>query len=102
MSADSDEVAPSVAELDQLSTEDLRERAFARAEHAHDVSFFWDLITHLRASEEFAADDASAGSIGEGINDVIFGVRELLGRHHEGPQEPLLRARYIAYLRTGD
>jgi hypothetical protein len=101
MSADSDEAVPSVAELDQLSTDDLRERAFAHAEHSRDVGFFWDLITHLRASEEFAADDASAGSIGEGINDIIAGVRELLG-HHESSQEPLLRARYIAYIRTGD
>jgi hypothetical protein len=101
MSADTGEGTPSVSELDQLSTHDLRERAFARAEHEHDVGFFWDLITHLRASEDFAADDASAGSLGEGISEIISGVRELLG-HQEGPQEPLLRARYIAYLRTGD
>jgi hypothetical protein len=101
MSADSGEVTPSVSELDQLSTHDLRERAFAKAEHERDVGFFWDLVTHLRASEGFAADDASAGGIGEGISEVISGVRELLGGH-EGDDEPLLRARYIAYLRTGD
>jgi hypothetical protein len=100
MSGDTGDGVPSVAELDELSTDDLREQAFARAEHHHDVGFFWDLITHLRASEDFAADDASAGSIGESISEAISGVRELLG-HHEGPQEPLLRARYIAYLRTG-
>jgi hypothetical protein len=101
MSGDSGEAAPSVAELEKLSTHELREQAFARAEHHRDVGFFWDLITHLRSSEDFAADDASAGSIGEGISDVISGVRELLGGH-ESTQEPLLRARYIAYLTTGE
>jgi hypothetical protein len=99
MSADSDDGALSVAELEQLSTHDLRERAFAQAERGRDVGFFWDLVTHLRASEDFAAEDASAGSIGGGVSEIIAGVRELLGGH-EGAQEPLLRARYIAYLST--
>jgi hypothetical protein len=101
MSSDSSDDVPSVAELDLLSTHDLRERAFAQAEHKHDARFFWDLVTHVRASEDFAADDASAGSIGGGISEIISGVRELMGSHEDPEQEPLMRARYIDYLRTG-
>jgi hypothetical protein len=98
MSADTGSGAPSVSELDQLSTHDLRERAFARAEHARDVGFFWDLVKHLRSSESFGSDDGSAGGLGESITGVVELVNELLG-NHDGSLEPLLRARYIDYIR---
>ncbi|HVT21008.1 MAG TPA: hypothetical protein VHE57_06440 [Mycobacteriales bacterium] len=90
------------AALDALPTAELRERAFDKAEHAHDVGFFWDLIKHLRASESIGSDDGSAGGLGEGISGAIELVRDLLGRHDES-MEPLLRARYIDYLsKAGD
>jgi hypothetical protein len=98
MSADTGEDAPSVSELDQLSTQDLRERAFARAEHKRDVGFFWDLVKHLRATEDFSSDDGSAGGLGGSITGVVELVNELLG-NHDGSLEPLLRARYIDYIR---
>jgi hypothetical protein len=89
---------PSVEELDRLSTEELRRRAFDRAEGSHDVGFFWDLIRHLPPAENVAAEDASAGHITGGIAEVVETVRELLG-HDLGETEPLLRARFIDYLR---
>jgi hypothetical protein len=89
------------AELDALSTHELRERAFAAAERKHDLGFFWDLLKHLESSESFGADDGSAGGLGESITGVVELVSELLGRH-DGSLEPLLRARYISYLQTGD
>jgi hypothetical protein len=92
---------PDLAELDALPTDELRERAFARAERHHDVGFFWDLIKHLRTVESLGADDGSAGGLGETITSAIDLTRELLGKHG-GTLEPLLRARYIDYLRTGD
>jgi len=98
MSADAGDGVPSVSELDQLSTHDLRERAFARAEHERDVGFFWDLVKHLKSSESIGADDGSAGGLGESITGVVELVNELLG-NHDGSMEPLLRARYIDYLR---
>jgi hypothetical protein len=94
----SDEQRPSVEELDRLSTEDLRQRAFERAEHQHDVGFFWDLIKHLPSSDDIAAEDASSGNITGGIADAIEMVRELMGRGL-GETEPLVRARFIDYLR---
>jgi hypothetical protein len=84
--------------LDALTTSELRERAFTKAEHSHDIGFFWDLVKHLGASEAIGSDDGSAGGLGEGIGGAIGLVRDLLGRHEEA-SEPMLRARYIDYLK---
>jgi hypothetical protein len=92
---------PSVADLDALSTDELRHRAFALAEGKHDVGFFWDLMKHLRAASDIAAEDASAGHITGSISEAIDAVRELL-TGDVGDDEPMLRARYIDYIRTGD
>ena len=92
------EERPSVEELDRLSTEELRQRAFERAEHKRDVGFFWDLIKHLPPTEDIASEDASAGNITAGLADLVEIVRELMGRDL-GDTEPLIRARFIAYLR---
>jgi hypothetical protein len=96
-----DATRPSIAELEALSTQQLREQAFAAAEHHRDLGFFWGLVKHLNSSEEFAADDGSAGGLGESITGAVELVSELLGRH-DGSMEPLLRARYISYLHTGE
>ena len=89
---------PSVEELDQLSTEQLRHRAFELAEQRHDVGFFWDLVKHLEPSHELAREDGSAGHITGGFADLVEVVRGLLGRDL-GDTEPLVRARFIDYLR---
>jgi hypothetical protein len=88
----------SVADLDALSTDQLRERAFSKAEHKRDVGFFWDLMKHLRAGEDLGGDDGSAGGLGQSITGLVELVTELLG-NHDGSLEPLLRARYIDYLK---
>ena len=92
---------PTVEELDSLSTEQLRHRAFERAEGKHDVGFFWDLLRHLPPAENVAAEDASAGHITGGIAEAIEAVREMFG-HDLGEDEPLVRARFIDYLRKPD
>jgi hypothetical protein len=89
---------PSVAELDALSTEELRRRAFDRAEHKHDVKFFWDVLTHLPPTEGVAVEDGSSGNITGGIAEAVQAARELMGRDL-GEVEPLVRARFIDYLR---
>jgi hypothetical protein len=90
---------PSVEELDQLSTEQLRRRAFDRAEKRHDIGFFWDLVKHLEPSHDLAREDGSAGHIAGGLAEVVEVVREMLGRDL-GDNEPLVRARFIDYLRA--
>jgi hypothetical protein len=92
---------PSVEELDRLSTEELRQRAFDRAESKRDVAFFWDLVRHLPPAENVATEDGSAGNITGGIAEAVEAVRELFGADL-GPTEPLVRARFIDYLRERD
>ncbi len=84
-------------DLESLSTDDLRHKAFEKARAAHDVGFFWDLVKHLRSSASFAAEDGSGGGLTGSITDAIEIVRELMGKDL-GAEEPLLRARFVDYL----
>jgi hypothetical protein len=88
---------PSFAELDALPTEELRERAFARARQHRDVKFFWSVLKHLPDSDEAAELDGAPNSIGPTIDEAVALWRELEGRSL-GDQEPLLRAAFIDYL----
>jgi len=85
-------------DLDTLSTDDLRHRAFDKAQGAHDVGFFWDLAKHLRASRALAGEDGSGGGLTGSITEAVELVRELLGKDL-GADEPLVRARFLDYLR---
>jgi len=90
--------APTLAELDALTTEELRERAFHLATHRRDVGFFVQVIRLLPASEDAGDNiDGSLGSIGESITDLVGLWREFTG-HGLGENEPLLRAEFIDYL----
>lgn len=86
--------------LDELSTEELRRRAFALAEQRRDVGFFWDLVRHLPPSAAVAGEDASAGHVTASIAEAIELLRELFGKGGFGEAEPLLRARFLDYLRA--
>lgn len=83
--------------LDDLTTEELRVRAFDKARDAHDLGFFWDLVKHLRASSALSAEDGSAGALTGSISEAVDLVRELMGKGL-GDDEPLLRARFLDYL----
>ena len=87
-------------QLDDLPTEQLRQRAFEKAEQAHDVGFFWDLVKHMRGSSAIASEDGSAGHITGSITELVHLVRELTGKEPLGNDEPLLRARFVDYLRS--
>ncbi len=87
------------ADLDELTTEELRRRAFDKAQAAHDLHFFWDLIRHTHGSRAIAAEDGSSGGITGSITELITVSRELMG-HGFGEDEPLLRARFLDYLRA--
>jgi hypothetical protein len=95
--AHSTEGAGTADQLETLSTDELRHRAFAKAEHNHDIGFFWDLIKHLPEGESLSADDGSLGGLSEGLSGAIALATHRLGEH-ESALEPLLRARYIDYL----
>lgn len=86
-------------DLDELTTEELRRKAFDKAQSGHDLHFFWDLTTHLRASRAIAAEDGSGGGITGTLAELVELARELSGKGL-GEDEPLVRARFLDYLRT--
>ena len=85
------------AELDALPTEELRERAFAKARGKRDISFFWSVFKHLPDSDEASELDGAPNSIGPTVDEFVALWREMTG-HGYGEQEPLLRAAFIDYL----
>jgi hypothetical protein len=86
-----------VAELAGLSTEELRQRAFAKARRRGDVRFFWSLLQHLPHADDAESLDGSLGAVGATVDDAVALWRELTG-HGYGESEPLLRAAFIDYL----
>ena len=86
-------------DLNDLTTEELRRRAFDKAQSAHDVHFFWDLAKHLRGSHSLATEDGSGGGITGSLADLVDLARELMGKGF-GDDEPLVRARFLDYLRA--
>jgi hypothetical protein len=85
------------ADLDELSTEQLRERAFAKARRKLDLGFFWDLFQHLPTSPE--TEEREPADLGAAIDDTVQLWREFTG-HKYGDAEPLIRAKFIDYLTT--
>lgn len=88
---------PSFAELDALSTEELRERAFALARERRDAGFFWDVLRHLPDADEAAALDGAPNAIGNEIDEAVALWRQFTGHGYE-ESAPLLRAAFIDYL----
>jgi hypothetical protein len=86
-----------LAALDQLSTEELRERAFTLARQRHDVRFFWSLFQHLPTADDAEALDGSPSAIGGTIDDALELWRQFSG-HGLTETEPLLRAAFVDYL----
>jgi len=86
-------------DLHELTTDELRRRAFDKAQSAHDLGFFWDLTKHLRASRALAAEDGSGGGLTGSLAELVELARELMGKGL-GDDEPLLRARFVDYLRA--
>ncbi|WP_213453916.1 hypothetical protein [Rhizomonospora bruguierae] len=90
---------PSLAELDALPTEQLRERAFERARERRDVAFFWSVLEHLPHADDAEAQESDLGGVGGTVEDAVALWREFTGRGGYGDAEPLLRAAFIDYLR---
>ena len=86
-------------DLDDLSTEELRQRAFDKARSGSDRAFFWDLATHLRGARAIAGEDCSAGGLTGTITELVDLGREMLG-NDLGDDEPLFSARFLEYIRS--
>ncbi|HEX2356475.1 MAG TPA: hypothetical protein VHI50_08440 [Micromonosporaceae bacterium] len=90
---------PTFEELDGLSTEELRERAFALARERRDVGFFWSVLRHLPHADDAEDLESDLGEVGASVDDAVALWREFTG-HGYGDAEPLLRAAFIDYLMT--
>lgn len=87
-------------DLEALSTDELRARAFDKASREHDAGFLWSVVTHMRSAHAIAAEDGSAGAITGTIAEAVEIVQELRGKQPLGQDEPLLRAKFLDYLRS--
>jgi hypothetical protein len=85
-----------LAQLETLSTEELRERAFALARQRRDLSFFWGLFTHVPHGHD-DSHDGWLGSLAATIDDAV-GLWHEVTEHTYGESEPLVRAAFIDYL----
>ncbi|MEV1286012.1 hypothetical protein [Micromonospora sp. NPDC049679] len=88
----------SLAELDALSTEELRQRAFDLARERRDLRFFWSVVQHLPNADEAEVLDGSPNSVGPTIDEASALWREFTGHEGYAETEPLLRAAFIDYL----
>ena len=87
-------------ELDQLSFDELRDRAFSVARHRLDLGFFLDVVAHLPAAHAIQAEGGSLGDIAATLSEVFSGFRELTGKDDLQGMEPLFAAKFIDYLRA--
>ena len=87
------EAAPDA--LEELSTEELHDRAVKRAERHLDVSFFWSILQSIPAAQ------AARGDQGEADFDIQFSKGLIKDALHsgEGERGELLRPLFIDYLR---
>ncbi|MEW2385616.1 hypothetical protein AB0873_26490 [Micromonospora sp. NPDC047707] len=87
----------SFEELDALSTEELREQAFAVARKHRDVRFFWSVLRHLPNADEAEVLDGAPNSVGPTVDEAVALWREMTGHGYQ-ESAPLLRAAFIDYL----
>ncbi len=81
--------------LDELSTQELHDRAIRRAEKHVDVKFFWSLLEMIPAAETISGDQ------GEADFDIQFSKGLISDALHsgEGKRGEALRPVFIDYLR---
>ncbi|MHB8242376.1 MAG: hypothetical protein ACYDHN_10325 [Solirubrobacteraceae bacterium] len=81
--------------LDELSTQELHDRAVRRAEKHLDVKFFWSLLKVIPAAQ------AMSGDAGEAEYDIQSSKGIILDALHSGEGElgQALRPVFLDYLR---
>jgi hypothetical protein len=80
-------------ELDQLSTQELHDRAWRRAKHHLDVKFFWELLKITPAAKEVEGDSSEA------VNEIAHPSGQVIEALEEDPGLiEALRPVYLDYL----
>ncbi|WP_150246235.1 hypothetical protein [Nocardiopsis quinghaiensis] len=84
-----------VTEFDQISTEDLRDRAIELARRRWDLRFFWRLLSLVPAAEAAAGhEEASEASVAQ-LSGFVY---EALSAETDPEVREALRPFYVQYL----
>jgi hypothetical protein len=81
--------------LDELSTQELHDRAVRRAERHLDVKFFWELLEYIPAAEAVSGDQGEADYDIQSSKGLISDAV----RSGDGKLGEALRPVFIDYLR---
>jgi hypothetical protein len=89
---------------EDLPFDELRERAFHRAERHLDVGFFSSVFSHMPGMVAIEGEGGDLGSTGGTIIESIKAFRQMFGDSPEldDDTEALLRAKFATYLREHD
>ncbi len=68
--------------LEDLPFDELRQRAFKRAEHHADVGFFTDLFSHMPGMVAIEGEGGDLGAVGGTIIESVRAWREMVGDKH--------------------
>lgn len=90
---------PSDLPYEDWPYDQLRDAAFERARHHHDVGFFVDLMAHTPALNATTDEGGSLGEIGGSFLESIEAAKQAFSREGAGDLEPLFRAVFATYLR---
>jgi hypothetical protein len=82
--------------LDDLSTQELHDRAIRRAEKHLDVKFFWSLLKMIPAAEALSGDEGEAEYDMQSSKGLIYDAVH----SGEGELGEALRPLFIDYLRS--
>ncbi len=87
--------------LEDLPFDELRRRAFKKAEHHVDLGFFTDLFGHMPGMVAIEGEGGDLGAVGGTFIETVRAVREMFSDDAEFDEttEALLRARFVTYLR---
>ena len=85
--------------LEDLPFDELRQRAFKRAERHMDVGFFTDVFSHMPGMAAIEGEGGDLGAMGGTFIESVRAFREMFGdKELDETTEALFRARFITYL----
>jgi len=85
--------------LEDLPFDELRQRAFKRAEHHMDVGFFTDVFSHMPGMAAIEGEGGDLGAMGGTFIESVRAFREMFGdKELDETTEALFRARFLTYL----
>lgn len=86
--------------LEDLPFDELRHRAFHRAEKHMDIGFFTDLFSHMPGMVAIEGEGGDLGAVGGTFIETVRAVKQMYGDNElDETTEALLRARFVTYLR---